>query len=116
MSKESSNAGIYIVMFVYFCALMMSTAGVWKEARETNKLLSTFQRIDTVKEVKNHWFCFYEGTKGKRFCVNSDAATSAVFPDKPGDEVNLNDPNRCVKWISNCTGKECDIICKVKSR
>lgn len=44
---------------------------------ETNRLLSTFQRIDTVKEEgKNHWFCLYEGLK-KQYCVNSDAVGQA---------------------------------------
>lgn len=102
---------ILLIMLV-FTVLFLGEMVIGRQLAETNRLLSSFQRVDTVKEEpKNHWFCFYEGKNAKRFCVNSDSVGSVHFPDKPGEE-KLSDPNLCYHWSSDCEdSKDCKSIC-----
>lgn len=105
---------------------------------ETNRLLSTFQRMDTVKEEpKDHWFCAYVGLK-KQFCINSGAVGQARIPEEiipyAGDDPKYgvfcdgckknrftsdpqSDPNLCNKWKTNChdsaIGPQCDVVCSI---
>lgn len=69
---------------------------------ETNRLLSTFQRIDTVKAdfssamEEQHYETIGENRKRHR-------------------AENLHDPNTCALWTSDCQGDVCDSVCHLKS-
>ena len=117
----------WIFITIVLCVLIGTNFGLaaingWviSKVEETNRLLSTFQRTDTVKDEKPlAWtttsqlsLCSCDGTYDD--CrKNCEGKVGHI------EKTNQSDPNICYHWDSDCKSKaggwsECTTVCHMQ--
>lgn len=102
--KQKEESGLTeIIALILLVILLSGSFGMQAynlvSIQETNRLLSTFQRIDTVK---GEW------------SNEKDGKITCSFNGKPCAErksEDFHDPNTCYHWSSDCRGSKCNSVC-----
>lgn len=142
--QEPKSKPLWILAL--YLVLIFLAAGEYvllQASRETNRLLSTFQRIDTVKDEAIHLICGDNGfinaeifMKANELAVlegrsvhipeNCTVATTAIIQNDKNSKIleklksdPQSDPNLCYHWDSDCKSSaggwsECTTVCHMQ--
>lgn len=118
MKQDPNQIWILVLVGAFLaCILVMQIVNNFFIV-ETNRLLSTFQRMDVVKESPLADAIPYQPKSVLYPIEKCEPATPTKLGCiKMGDDRSMdtqNDPNLCYHWKSDCDGEQCDVTCHLQ--